>query len=152
FVPIGQDAAVDLRVEGLDPPSQHLRRGRDRLHAAKGDAGGFQPPRRPSRGDQVETEPDQPLGEGDNAGLVIHGQQRPHGSSPSMNLRMVSGYNRRSTALMRSWRLSLVSNGSTTTASWARIGPVSTSAVATCTLQPVTLTPAARGSSTACQP
>ena len=65
---------------------------------------------------------------------------------------MVSGYSRRSTDLIRSWRVASVSPGSTSTASWARIGPSSTASVATCTVQPVTLTPAARASRTACQP
>ena len=57
------------------------------------------------------------------------------------NASIVAGYRRRSTALMRSWRLASSSPGSTSTASWARIGPWSTCSVATCTVQPVTFTP-----------
>ena len=42
---------------------------------------------------------------------------------------------------MRSCSVSSVSPSSTGTASWARIGPASTSSVATWTVQPVTFTP-----------
>ena len=65
---------------------------------------------------------------------------------------MAWGYRRRSTSLMRSWSDASVSVGRTATASWARIGPWSTCSVATCTVHPVTLTPAARASRTAWAP
>ena len=53
---------------------------------------------------------------------------------------------------MRSCSDASSSSGSTGTASWARIGPASTSRVATWTVQPVTFTPCSRASRTACQP
>src|SRR4026208_2121510 len=51
---------------------------------------------------------------------------------------------RRSTTLIRSWRVSTVSPARTGTASWARIGPASSSMVATWTGHPGTFTPAPR--------
>src|SRR3989440_7852589 len=53
---------------------------------------------------------------------------------------------------MRSWSASSSSPSRTGTASWARIGPSSTSMVATWIVQPVTCTPAARASATAWAP
>ena len=47
----------------------------------------------------------------------------------------------RSAVLMRSCRVSSVSWSSTATATWARIGPASTSATTSCTVAPVSFTP-----------
>ena len=54
--------------------------------------------------------------------------------------------------LIRSCRLASSSSGSTSTARWARIGPVSTPSSTRCSVQPVTVTPCASASRTACAP
>ena len=59
---------------------------------------------------------------------------------------------RRSTTLIRSCRVASSSSSRTGTGCWARIGPVSVPASTRCTLQPVTLTPYANASGTACAP
>src|SRR5215213_6496258 len=65
---------------------------------------------------------------------------------------MVRGKSDRSTTLIRSWSVSTVSPGSTATASWATMGPASTSAVTTWTVHPVTSAPASRAACTAFHP
>src|SRR3546814_12973755 len=60
--------------------------------------------------DEVPAEPAQIAGQLDDAGLVVDGDEGPHGVGASFvrmvgsvkTARMVSGYRRRSTALMRS--------------------------------------------------
>ena len=78
------------------------------------------------------------------------------GSRPSridaITLPTTSGYNSRSTALMRSCSDSSVSSGSMGTRRWARIGPSSSASVAMWTVQPVSVTPEASAWATACQP
>ncbi len=77
----------------------------------------------------------------------------PSGPTPAaITFRIVAGYRRLSTSLIRSCRVATVSSGRTATSSWARIGPASMSTVARWTVHPVTVAPAARASSTACQP
>ena len=51
-------------------------------------------------------------------------------ASAARAFRMTSGYSTRSTSLIRSWSVSLVSPGRTRTGSWATIGPVSTFSIA----------------------
>ena len=67
----------------------------------------------------------------DDAGLVVDAEQSLHGCTfPVSSIRLiVAGYSRRSTVFIRSCSVSSVSPGSTRTASWARIGPASTSRV-----------------------
>ncbi len=60
---------------------------------------------------------------------------------PAASSARVRTRSRRSTTLMRSCKVSSVSSGAMSTASWAMIGPVSTPASAQCTVQPVTFTP-----------
>src|SRR5581483_1970316 len=149
---VGQDAAVDLGVEGLHPPAQHLGGAGDGLHLGVGDAGLGQGSGRAPAGEELESQGGEAGGEGLQAGLVVDGEQGSLRAHRARNSLMVCGYRRRSTALMRSWRESAVSPGRTGTASWARMGPASTSGVATWTVQPVIFTWAASASSTAWAP
>src|SRR6202034_1049623 len=133
-----------------------------RLDGYVGDARRAEGRRRAAAGDQLVAELGQLPAQVDQALFVVDGQQDPHGRTPSAGsgdrrssagrasrkARMVRGYRRRSTILIRSWRVLSVSSGRTSTASWARIGPSSTISVATCTVQPVTLTPADRAAGT----
>ena len=136
---------MDLRVQRLHPAVEHLGRTGDL-------------PRRvvtgiPASAIAVAVLPDDtsstpsscsPAGEVDETGLVVDGQQRAldlgvHVRAPRSvgdQLSITSGYRRRSTSLMRSCSVSSVSSSSTGTASWARIGPESTSSVTRCTVRP----------------
>ena len=105
--PVGQDAAVDDRVEGLHPAAQHLRRPGQVGHLDVGDARGGQGRRRPAARHQLPTQVDQPLRQLDDPRLVMYRQQCPHvppsssdgdpdpsaptSASPSTNRRIVSG-------------------------------------------------------------
>ncbi len=140
IIGIGEDAAVDLGVERLDPPAEHLGRAGHRRHLDVGDVVFGQEARRAAARHQLDLVGHQTLGEGLEAGLVPHGEQGPHSISFKKRL-TVSGNRRRSTALIRSCNVSSVSSARTSTASWARIGPASISSVTTCTVHPVTLTP-----------
>ena len=109
---------------------------------------------------EVPPEAAQLAGQLDHPALVVHGQQGPHQRRGSFRIvgsastaRMVAGYRRRSTALMRSWSDASSSSGRTGTDSWARIGPASTSSVATWIVQPGDLHAVRPSASrTACQP
>ena len=98
------------------------------------------------------------LGEFDQAGLVVHADQRATDRllvdvHPRVAFRSVTVTPRvaiaattstrswRSTTLMRSCRVSSLSPSRTSTGCWASIGPVSTPASTRCTVQPVTFTP-----------
>ena len=102
---IGQDAPVDGRVEGLDPASEHLGGTGEVGHLHVVDAGLGQGRRRPAARDQLPAQSGQPLSQVDGPGLVVDGQQCPHGAtsgddpgpspavaaSRSTKARMVSG-------------------------------------------------------------
>jgi hypothetical protein len=72
---------------------------------------------------------------------VSWAKRRAQACFPAASSASVRTRSRRSTTLMRSCRVSSVSSGAMSTASWAMIGPVSTPASAQCTVQPVTFTP-----------
>ena len=80
------------------------------------------------------------------AGLVVGGDQRAHSSLTT------SGSSRCSTALIRSCSVSAVSPAQDGTRSCASTGPVSTPSSTRWTVAPVSATPAASASSTACAP
>src|SRR6185369_15548535 len=96
--------------------------------------------------DEREAGPDEALGEGDEPGLVRHGQERAPGTgspdsprstsivaarSPAPGARIAParrratarGRSRCSTALIRSWRAASSSPATSGTASWRTIGP-----------------------------
>ncbi len=52
----GEDAAVDGRVEGLDPPRQHFWEACELIHAGDGQAGTLQGGGGAARGDELEAE------------------------------------------------------------------------------------------------
>ncbi len=95
---VGQDPAVDLGVEGLDPSAQHLGRAGDLGHLDVGDAGLAQRRRRVAAGHQLPPQVREALGQLDQAFLVVDRQQRPHDvisctapslvSSPSLIVRV----------------------------------------------------------------
>ncbi len=75
---VGEDPAVDLGVEGLDPPTEHLGRAGHLCHLDVGDVGLAQRGRRVAAGDQLPAQFREALGQLDQALLVVDGQQRPH--------------------------------------------------------------------------
>ena len=79
-VAIGQDPAVDLRVEGLHPAAQHFGGARDLGHLQMGDAGVGQGGGGIAAGDQLPPEISQALGQLDQPFLVIDRQQCPQRS------------------------------------------------------------------------
>ena len=68
---VGQDAAVDLGVKGLDPAPQHLWRARHVGHLAVGDTGFTQLGRRIAAGHQLPAQIGQTLGQIDQPLLVV---------------------------------------------------------------------------------
>ena len=75
---VGQDGAVDARVQGLHPPVEHLRSTGHRLHRRGGDAqvvqgGGGAPTRH-----ELPSQLGQATRERRQTGLVVHRQQGPH--------------------------------------------------------------------------
>ena len=85
---VGQDAAVDLRVEGLDAPAQHLGRAGHLGDLGVRDAGLGQPGRGVAAGHQLPAQVREALGQLDQPLLVVDGQQCPHdvisSSAPSL--------------------------------------------------------------------
>ena len=76
---------MDLRVEGLDPPAQHLGRARHRGHLDVRDAGlGQLAAAVFPLATSSQPRPDSPLGQLDQAFLVVNRQQRPHGTMTSL--------------------------------------------------------------------
>src|ERR1019366_1261892 len=121
---IGEETAMDTRVECLDAPIEHLGCTGDGLHGDDRDAGLHQRRGSVPRRDQLEAELVQRRRELREAGLVVDRDQGTgtHTSSLCLStVRSSSGYRRRSTSLMRSCNVSAVSSSNTTTASWARI-------------------------------
>ena len=103
--PVGQDAPVDGGVEGLDPAPEHLGRTGEIGHLDVVDARLGQRGRGAPARHQLPAELREPAGQPHETGLVVHGQQCPHGAtsvvdpgpspavvaSPAMKRRMVSG-------------------------------------------------------------
>ena len=151
FAQIGEEPAMDVGMQGLHPALKALGESRHIVHsghraACPGDYLG----RRPCRHD-LDSGGNQPPCELLKARLVVHRYECPadratgirisaHDDAPISWVNVWTSRSR-STALIRSWRLSSVSSGRTSIARWAMIGPVSTPSSTTCTVQPVTFTP-----------
>ena len=75
---VGEDAAVDLRVQGLDPPPEHLGRAGDLGHLNVGDARLGELGRRVAARHQLPTQIRQALGQIDQTLFVVDGQQGSH--------------------------------------------------------------------------
>ncbi len=75
-VPIGQNAAVHLRVQRLDPAAQQFGKTGQLLHRSHGQPRRRQMTHGAAGGQQLEPEPYQPSGKLDDAGFVGHAQQR----------------------------------------------------------------------------
>jgi hypothetical protein len=73
----GQDAAMDLRLQRLDPPIQDLRLAGERRHVQDLEPGRPQCLGRPAGRDQRHAMAGQRLSELDQAGLVGGGKERP---------------------------------------------------------------------------
>src|SRR6202030_3720637 len=144
---IGEQATVDLRVQRLDPTVEHFGRTRDCLDPSNRDSGRLERGGSVARGHNLDAQLVQGPRQLDQSGLVVYRDQRTFDLRPRAHasaftiLSITSGYNRRSTSLMRSCRVSSVSPSRTGTASCARIGPSSTSSVTRWMVGPVTLTP-----------
>ena len=74
---IGEQAAVDLRVQRLDPAVEHLGRPGDVFDARDRDARGFEGRRRVAGRHDLDAEVVQTLGEVDQSVLVVDRQQCP---------------------------------------------------------------------------
>ncbi len=85
-VPVGQQPPVQLRVQGDHAVAQHLGRPGDLLDRAVGDALSGQHPGGAAARDQVPAELDQALGQGRQTGLVVGGQECPHGLISSLRV------------------------------------------------------------------
>ena len=103
--PVGQNAAVDDRVEGLDPAAQHFRGTGQISHLEVWDTGVGQGGRSAAARHQLPPQFGQSAGQFDQTGLFVNGQQCSHGATsegdpgpsptgwakPSTKRRMVSG-------------------------------------------------------------
>ena len=76
---VGQDAAVDLRVQGLDPAAEHLGALGDRGHVLVGDPSLREGGRGLPGGDQLDPRRGESAGEVDQSGLVVDAEQGSHG-------------------------------------------------------------------------
>ena len=72
---VGEDAGVDGRVEGLDPPLEALGEAGDLLHRGDGQARGGDGGGGGAGGDDLDTGVGQGVGEREEAGLVIDGDE-----------------------------------------------------------------------------
>ncbi len=91
IVAVGEDAAVDTGVQRHDAVTQHDRRAGvvgdvDHRHAGFGDGPGGA-----ARRHQLPAEVVQALGEVDDAGLVVHGQQGSHDGDSSWPMGTAAG-------------------------------------------------------------
>ena len=91
---VGEDRAVDLRVQRGDPVSEDRRVPGDLLGGGHLDASSADRGRRTAAGHQFPPERREPLGEVDHSRLVVHGQERPHGWVSSVASASVSGAGR----------------------------------------------------------
>ena len=159
---IRQQAAVDPRMERLDPAVEHLREaghggdvgdrqagvaqrpgraaGRDELEAAA------RPARGPSSTRPVLSDTDRRARRGRGTAASARSRSsrtcRPSAateSAPARSRPTARGSRRCSTARIRAWRVSSSSPGRIGTASWATIGPPSRVASTRWTVQPVTV-------------
>ena len=173
--PVGEQPAVDPRVEGLDPAVEHLRASRSRrprpspAGPASRSARAVPPvetsskpratrPRpRSARPALSDTDSSARRGTGSarvgaRRGRSPRGARRPARHAPASSSATARGSRRCSTAWIRACSASSSSPGRTGTASWATIGPPSSVASTRWTVTPVTATPCARASRTACAP
>ncbi len=149
--PVGEDAGMHHRMQGLHPAVQAFGEAGDLLDRGDRQAGVGQPLGGGTGGDQLDTGRDQRPAEVFQSGLVIDGDEGApdrlsalrfgHCCSLVARWLTVSISSRRSATLIRSWRDSSVSPGWTSTGAWARIRPVSTPASTVKTVAPVTFTP-----------
>ena len=119
---VGEDAAVDLRVEGDDPVVEHLGNARDLLDRHDGSSGLPDHLGGSARRDELDAQLGQPAGESVEAGLVVGGEERAANHSrerkrSSTSCRATRGRSRCSTAWRRSSRTSAVSPGRIATGS-----------------------------------
>ena len=163
---------VDPRVERLDPAVEHLREAGDGGDVGHRQAGVAQRARRATGRDELEPASDEAAAELDQAGLVRDRQQRATRVGIAASARSRSTATRRppdGTDARRRARArrpaaaagarppgsgrgasSRRRRAGPATASWATIGPPSRVASTRWTVQPVTFTPWASASSTAC--
>src|ERR1700682_4650556 len=101
-------------MQRLDPTAEHLGRPRHRLDRRVLDAPLAEGARRPATGHECPTESEETPREMLETGLVVDTQQGDghQGSSPRAKRATVSGYRRRSTALIRSCSVAVSSPGS----------------------------------------
>src|SRR5699024_7162943 len=166
---VGEDAAVDARVEGLDPAVEHLGGSGDGRDVGDRDAGVPDGAAGGAGGDDLHAVRGEGAGQLDDAGLVVDGDQGSGQGATlcgahvgcscsdllSVGTQAVDVHARHSPVvphLRQSCGVASVSASRTSTAAWARMRPVSTPASTSMTLQPVIFTPWARASRTPCAP
>ena len=86
-VAAAEDAAVDLRVERLDPAVHHLGKAGVGGHLADRDAGLFEMPPRAAAGEDFDARRHQPPGELDQARLVADADERSFNFGDDRSLR-----------------------------------------------------------------
>ena len=162
---IGEEPAVDPRVERLDPAVEHLRGAGHRGHVGHRQAGVAQRPGGAAGRHELEPARDEPAAELHQAGLVRHRQEgaardgdgahrprpgrcvvwRPSSATrtaPATSRPTMRGSSRCSTAWMRvAQARPRRRRAGPATASWATIGPPSRVASTRWTVTPVTATP-----------
>src|SRR5829696_2786091 len=161
---VGQEAGVDPGVEGLDSAVEELGEAGQLLDPGDGQAVPLEGGGGGAGGDDLDPGGGQGGGQAFQALLVEDADQGPADGQagrhrdtpsavttwarrpstrtrPSASRRTARGRSRRSSCLIRSWRRSSSSLGSTGTAAWNSTGPWSTSSSTRWTVQPVTLTP-----------
>jgi hypothetical protein len=146
---VGEQSAVDVRMQGLDPAVERLREARHVADRRDGNTRSCDGAGGRARRHDLDPGEGEPPREVLQAGLVVDRDQGPahmppavvaHGFSP-ISRASVSTSRGRSICLIRSCSAASSSPGRTSTARWARIGPVSTPWSTRCTVQPVTVTP-----------
>ena len=172
---IGEQPGVDPRVERLHPAVEHLGEARDGGDVGDREAGVAERPGGAAGADELEAARDEAAAQVREPGLVRDGQQRaardrgagvdrrrvearPAGArrrrqrpgEQGRDRRAAAAGARRRGAARGAWPRRRP--GSTGTASWATIGPPSSVASTRWTVTPVTATPAASASRTACSP
>src|SRR5581483_9693502 len=141
-----EDARVNARVQCLHASAEHLRELGELLDARDLEPELLEVLGRAAARDELPAEPGETAREFAETGLVVGRDQRAH-SSPTTR-----GSSACSISLMRACRVSGVSFARTGTRSCARIGPLSMPSSTRCTVAPLSATPAASCSSTACAP
>ena len=147
-----EDPGVDGRMERHDAVPEQLAEPGDVLDRCHRDPLLRKRARGAAAREELDTQPVELARERADAGLVVHGEQRPMQRHVAISSLTTSGSRRCSTACTRARSVSVVSPGSTATGTARITGPVSMPSSTQWTVAAVSRTPAARTSSIGCAP